>query len=372
MRYCANCVTPNTRPNITLDAEGVCNACRAHLSRPSINWSQRKAEFQNVVAQASARAAAYDCVIPVSGGKDSHWQVLQCLKAGLKPLCVTWRTPGRTALGERNLQNLIRLGVDHIDYSINPEVERRFMLHTFERCGSTAIPMHLALFAIPLRVAERFQIPLVVWGENSAFEYGAASEAHTGFRLTEEWLRVYGVTQGTTAADWVGETLTERDLAAYFRPTAQALEAQNIRAVFLGYYFPWDPEMTRAAAAAHGFCAREQGPRTGFYDFADIDDAFISLHHFLKWHKFGFTRLFDNLSLEIRNGRMTRAEAVRRIAEAGDQTPVDDIRRFCDFAGISPERFHNIADRFRNPALWRAEGGVWKMDGFLIENWSWA
>ena len=372
MRYCVRCVTPDTRPNITLDAAGVCNACCGFAARPAVDWTQRERDFRQVVAHARAQGKGYDCVIPVSGGKDSHWQVLRCLEYGLKPLCVTWRPPGRTALGERNLRNLVSLGVDHIDYSINPGMERRFMLRTFERCGSTAIPMHLALFAIPLRVAECFDIPLVVWGENSAVEYGAADAAHMGFRLTPEWLRAYGVTQGTTAADWIDETLTASDLTPYSGPDPEVLAARDIHAVFLGHYFPWDPDMTRQVAEAHGFTPREQGPRTGYYGFADIDDAFISLHHYLKWHKFGFTRLFDNLSLEIRHGRMTREQAVDIIAATGDQTPRADIDRFCAFAGIPPPRFYAIADTFRNPAIWRREGGVWRMDGFLVPDWDWS
>jgi N-acetyl sugar amidotransferase len=373
MNYCSRCVTPDTRPNIRLDANGVCNACRTHAGRPAIDWPARERAFRDVAAHARARSTGYDCVIPVSGGKDSTWQVVKCLEYGLKPLCVTWRPPGRNTLGESNLRNLVRLGVDHIDYSINPEVERRFMVKTMERLGSTAIPMHLALFSIPLRIAERFAIPLVVWGENSAFEYGAAHEAHTGFRLDHEWLRVYGVTQGTTARDWIDDELSERDLTPYFGPRPGALEANGVLAVFLGYYFAWDPDMTRTVAEAHGFVARIQGPRTGFYRFADIDDDFISLHHYLKWPKFGFTRLFDNLSLEIRHGRMNRDQAVRIIAESGDQTPYADIARFCDFAKISQQRFRAAVERFRDPRIWQKRpDGTWWIPDFLIPDWKWS
>ncbi len=373
MKCCTNCVTPDTRPNIRLDANGVCNACRSHAGRPRIDWQAREKAFQDVVAHARARGAGYDCVIPVSGGKDSTWQVIKSLEYGLKPLCVTWRPPGRNELGERNLRNLVNLGVDHIDYSINPDVERRFMLKTLERLGSTAIPMHLALFAIPLRMAERFAIPLVIWGENSAFEYGAADEAHTGFRLNDEWLRVYGVTQGTTARDWIDEDLSERDLTPYFGPVPGALEQKKILAVFLGYYFAWDPDMTRSVAEAHGFTSRVQGARTGYYAFADIDDDFISLHHYFKWPKFGFTRLFDNLSLEIRHGRMSRDQAVRIIAETGDQTPHADIARFCEFAKIPRQRFWAVVERFRNPLIWRKKAdGTWFIPDFPIPDWKWS
>lgn len=151
MKWCAACVLPDTRPNLRIGGDGVCNACRAHATKPAIDWAARSSQLANVVAQARRRAGGrgWDCVIPVSGGKDSTWQTLKCLELGLRPLAVTWKTPARTEIGRRNLENLVALGVDHIDWQINPKVEARFMLKAFEKFGSTAIPMHLALFAIP-------------------------------------------------------------------------------------------------------------------------------------------------------------------------------------------------------------------------------
>lgn len=146
MRYCTSCVLPDTRPNLTLDAGGVCNACRAHMTKRAIDWMARRQGFRTLVENVKDRSSGYDCLIPVSGGKDSTWQVITCLEHGLTPLAVTWKTPARTGIGQRNLDNLVSLGVDHIDYQINPKVESRFMLKTLERFGSTAIPMHLALF----------------------------------------------------------------------------------------------------------------------------------------------------------------------------------------------------------------------------------
>jgi N-acetyl sugar amidotransferase len=371
MKYCRRCILPDTRPNLRLDADGVCNACRTHAARPRVDWAARRADFARVVEHARSKNAGYDCVIPVSGGKDSTWQVVTCLEAGLKPLTVTWRTPGRTAIGQANLDNLVKLGVDHIDYSINPKLEARFMLKAFERFGSTAIPMHLALFNIPLAIALRFRIPLVVWGENSAVEYGSAASAHEGHKLDAAWLATYGVTHGTTARDWIGPDLSEKDLAAYFGPNPDELESLGVRAVFLGHYFQWDPATTYAVAKQHGFRENPGGARTGLYDYADIDDDFISLHHWMKWYKFGFTRLFDNLSLEIRNGRLDRGAAVAVVAKAGDQTPCGDIDKFSAFCGISPQRFFDAAENFRNPQIWQRSGGVWRIPGFLVADWKW-
>lgn len=372
MKWCKSCVLPDTRPNLVIGADGVCNACKAYAGRKSIDWAVRERSFHEVVAHAKSRAKGYDCLVPVSGGKDSTWQVVKCLEYGLTPLAVTWKTPARTSIGQRNLDNLVSLGVDHVDYQVNPRVEARFMLKAFERHGSTAIPMHLALFNIPLTIAERYGIPLVVWGENSAFEYGSPDEAATGFRLDGTWLERHGVTHGTTAADWVGDGLTEKQLAAYFGPDPDALQTQGVNAVFLGYYLLWDPETSRATAAAKGFQYQQGEARTGYYDYADIDDDFISLHHWMKWYKFGFTRVFDNLSLEIRHGRMTREQALELTRSRGDDTPRSDIERFCSFSGISPKTFFEVAERFRNTGIWkRRADGVWHIPEFLLSDWRW-
>lgn len=372
MQYCQNCILPATRPHLEFNAEGVCNACMAHASKPHIDWRMRERALQEVVAHAKTRSTGYDCLIPVSGGKDSTWQVATCLQYGLNPLAVTWKTPGRTVIGAQNLTNLVHLGVDHIDYQINPQVEKKFMYQALVRCGSTAIPMHMALFNIPLTIAVRFHIPLVVWGENSAFEYGGGEDDRYGFLLDGKWLKKYGVTQGTTASDWLSEELTAKMLTPYFGPTDAELEAAGVHAVFLGYYFSWDPETSARVARAHGFQASADGPKTGYYDYADIDDDFISIHHYLKWYKFGFTRLFDNLSLEIRNGRMTRAQAIEIIRERGDDTPYEDIEKFCAFVDISKTHFFDVIEQFRNPVIWRRQNGVWMIENFLIADWRWA
>jgi N-acetyl sugar amidotransferase len=310
-------------------------------------------------------------VIPVSGGKDSTWQVVKCLEHGLTPLAVTWKTPARTELGARNLENLVSLGVDHIDYQVNPKVERKFVYQALVRFGSPAVPMHMALFNIPLKIAVRFDIPLVVWGENSAFEYGGRDEERRGFRLDSTWLKTFGVTHGTTAQDWLGSDLTRKELTPYFGPTDEELTEGDVLAVFLGYYFPWDPETSLRVARAHGFQPRAAGPKTGYYNFADIDDDFISIHHWLKWYKFGLTRTHDNLSLEIHHGRLTREQAIQYLRSRGDETPHEDIDKLCAWLGITRAHFFEVVEKFRNRDIWTRRHGRWMIDDFLISDWDW-
>ena len=212
------------------------------------------------------------------------------------------------------------------------------MLEALVRYGSPAIPMHMAIFNIPLKIAEKFEIPLIIWGENSAFEYSGSEPEKTGFMLTKSWLKKFGVTNNTTAQDWVGPNLSKKELTPYFGPNPDDLEKQSINAIFLGYYYPWDAQLSNKIAKENGFMSSSNGSKTGIYDFADIDDDFISIHHYLKWYKFGFTRAFDNLSLEIRHGRIERKEALQKIKILKDQKPTIDISRFCDFVKIDKNK----------------------------------
>ena len=367
MKYCNNCILPDTRPNLTIEEDGVCNACKSHSEKKVIDWSERENNLLSVIDHAKKRSNGYDCIVPVSGGKDSTWQVVKCLEYGLNPLAVTWNTPVRTSVGQKNLDNLISLGVDHIDYQINPNTEAKFILAAFKKFGTTGLPQHMAIFNIPLNIAVKFSIPLIVWGENPAFEFGGTEDEKKGFVLDDKWKNKFGVIHGTTASDWVSDDLTEKELTAYFCPKDNDVNKKGILAIFLGYYLPWDVETSLGYALENGFSRDPDGPRVGYYDYADIDCDFMSIHHYLKWHKYGFTRTWDNLSLEIRNGRMTRDQAILHLKNIGDETPHDDINKFCDFVKISNDQFFQIAEKFRNRSIWKFEKNNWQINNFLIE-----
>ena len=373
--YCQRCVLPETRPGVELDAYGICLGCRNAEKKREIDWGAREGAFGEVVsharAEAQGRGQSYDCVIPISGGKDSYWQVVTCLERGLHPLCVTYVYPGRTRLGEENLRRLLALGVDHVEFRPNPKVERAFVEKAFRKTAISGLVTHMAIFSVPVQMAVAYRIPLVIYGENSAFEYGSEDESLTGARLDGHWLEKFGVTAGTTAADWVGGELSARDLAPFFAPSDAALAQSEIYVTFLGHYFPWDPENSLRVASKHGFQPRAEGPRVGHYDYVNIDDDMIGVHHHPKWHKFGITRSWDTLSMEIRNGRLSREAAIARLRETGDETPWEDIRLFCSYLGIPQPEYFEIVERFRNREIWSRRLGRWEIDGFLVEGFPW-
>ena len=319
MNYCKTCILPDSRPGIVFDpVTKNCNCSFVRKNKRKLPESRIR-EFETLVKKIKLKNRDWDCIIPVSGGKDSTWQTIKALESGLKPLCVTWRTPGRTAIGQQNLDNLISLGVDHLDVSINPKVEKEFTKQAFIRLGIPALPMHMALFSIPTQLALKFDIPLIIWGENSAYEYGGDDEDADSMKLTHKWLEKYGVNGGTDISEWTSEILTINDLRLYSYPTETEILKAGLTPVFLGYFFDWSPREAFELASKYGFKAAEQAV-VGTYNFADIDEAFImTVHHWLKWYKFGITREWDNLSIDIRLGKITRADAIEIIKEKGSR-----------------------------------------------------
>ncbi|MGI9258169.1 MAG: N-acetyl sugar amidotransferase [Gammaproteobacteria bacterium] len=370
-RYCQSCVLPDTRPGVRLDDDGVCQGCKNVDAKKGIDWEARAGAFAQVAEEARKQNRKYDCVIPVSGGKDGFWQVQTALEHGLHPLCVTYHVPFRNELGERNLQKLVDLGVDHIDFRPNPAVERTFIRKAFATKAISGLVPHMAIFALPVQVAVAYDIPLVIYAENSAMEYGTEDDSLTGARLDHRWLMRFGVTDGTTAEDWIDDELTRQGLGPYFFPSDAELEARNIKVVFLGYYYPWDPENSKRIAEQYGFESRKEGPLVGHYSYANIDDELLGIHQHAKWYKFGITRSWDTISMEIRNGRVTRDEAIALLRDSGAEIPWHAIELFCNYLGLSQAEYFSILEKFRNPEIWSRRDGKWIIEDFLIDPFDW-
>ncbi len=369
MKWCTKCVLPNTRPNLKIFSNGLCSICS--LKKKKINWNKRLKILKKIIYNVKRRSKSnYDCVIPVSGGKDSYWQVLTALKFGLKPLAITWKPSGRNQLGEENLKNLIKIGVDHIDYSINPKIEKYFLLKALKEYGSIGIPMHLAIFNISYRVAYSFDIPLVIWGENPSSEYGYQKISETQKNPSYDYFMKHNITKNKKANFWRDKILKEKDLNAFNLSSYNKLK-KSVKSIFLGDYIKWDPKKVYKQVKSAGF-KEGKVAKTGYYNFADLDDDFISIHHYLKWYKFGFTRLFDNLSIEIRNKRIKRKDAIKIILSNKAKKPTEDIKKFCKFTNISNKKFESIVEKFRNKKIWfRNKKNKWFIKNFLINNYSW-
>jgi len=360
MKYCNNCVLPDSRPNISIMSDGKCTACHNHANKKKINWKNKKKEFDRIVKKIKKRNILYDCLIPVSGGKDSTWQVLKILSYGLNPLTFTYKPILRTKIGQDNLNNLKKIGVDHIDFTINQKAEKKFIKKAFFKFGAVALPMHMAMWNISYNLAKSFSIPYIIWGENSANEYGGSKNDQKLKNLNKKWIKKYGINFNTSSKDWVDKDLTLKELAPYTKLKSSKKNSLDPISIFLGDYFNWDPLKTFKIAKKYGFKQNFKGPKTGIYKYADIDDDLISIHHYLKIYKFGFSRDYDNLSLEIRNNRLSRKQAIKLVKRNAFKTPYQDIKKFCNLIGINKKKFFLICEKFRNKKIWYKEK-IWKL-----------
>ena len=360
-QYCKICVMPNTKPDLFFDEAGVCDACRSAELKSTVNWEQRREEFEELIGRFRGKNATnYDCIVPVSGGKDSHYQTYMVKKKyGMNPLLVCFEATKRTPLGRKNLDNIkSAFGVDLIEFQKSPAVYKKMCLEGFRRVGDHEWPNHLGIFTFPIRVAVQMKIPLIIWGENSQLEYGGPKAARMKSELNRRWLEEFGGLLGHRIEDMVGvDGITPEDLVSYQYPSDEELKRAGITSVFLGYYFKWDARtQTELMVKDFGFSVLEDGPVEGTYtNYENLDDVLVSIHDYLKFVKFGFGRATDHACLDIRNGRMSREEAVKVASAIDGKLSKAVVHEFTEFFGISEKEFFQVVDSFTNKTLFETD-----------------
>lgn len=369
LTYCRRCVMPDTKPDLHLDDEGVCNACRSFERRKEVDWGQRHEELERLLDRyRRPNGDNWDCIVPVSGGKDSTYQVVRMLQYGLNPLCVTSTTCDLTPIGRANIENLKRLGVDYIEVSPNPRVRAKLNRIGLMQVGDISWPEHVGIFTIPVRAAVQFNVPLIVWGENSQNEYGGPAAAAEGNVLTRRWLEEFGGLLGLRVSDLIGqEGIEARHLINYTYPTDEELARVGVTGLFLGHYLPWDGLANTLIASANGFKVYDRVVEGSMVNYENLDNHQTGIHDYFKFLKFGFGRATDLACLHIRRGRLTRQDgldAVRRLdglfpAEYLGKS-LDDILRPLD---LTVDEFVRICDRFTNRKIFRRDA-----DGALVKD----
>lgn len=359
--YCRHCIMPSTKPDLLIDAEGVCSACRSYENRAVVDWDARRAELLTVLETYRSKAGTnYDCIVPVSGGKDSTCQTIRMIELGMNPLCVTATTDQLSDLGRRNIENLKRLGVDYIEVTTNPVVRRKLNRIGLTQVGDISWPEHVAIFTIPVRMAVQFNVPLIVWGENSQNEYGGPASAAEGNVLTRRWLEEFGGMLGMRVADIAGqEQIEPRHLIQYTYPSDDELSRVGVTGIFLGYYMPWDGYANALLAQAHGFETFPTAVEGSGFNYENLDNIQTGIHDYFKFLKYGFGRATDLLCMHIRRGRITRDEAIRVVQKHDGKFPwrylgypLDTVLREI---GLSLDEFVRVCDRFTNKKLFQCD-----------------
>ena len=369
IRYCTACVMPETKPDLQLDAHGVCSACRSFEQRTDVDWSERRMELDHIVSEfRSPDGSNYDCIIPVSGGKDSTYQVIRVLQLGLNPLCVTVTTDHLTEIGRYNIENIKRLGVDYLEVSTNPVVRRRINRLALEEVGDISWPEHVTIFTVPIRIAVQLGIRLIVWGENPQNEYGGPAAASTDRTLTRRWLEEFGGMLGLRVSDLIGQAgIRPQDLIQYTYPSDEDLERAGVTGVFLGHFMPWDGWQNALIAEAHGFHTYGKTVEGSLVNYENLDNAQTGIHDYFKWLKFGFGRATDLACMQIRRGRLTREDAIELVRLHDGAFPhtylevsLEDVLQPIE---LSVHEFERICDSFTNRKLFKKDA-----DGSLLRD----
>jgi len=357
LTYCTDCFLPSTKPDLYFDNDGVCAACIAFRGRKDVDWTQREEEFDEIIKRVRTNSKSnWDCIVPVSGGKDSTAQVLKVLELGLKPLCVTSSTCDLSELGRKNLENIKQLGVDHLVFSPNPLVRAKLNKIGLDQVGDISWPEHVGIFTIPVRAAVQFGVPLIIWGENSQNEYGGPASASSNNVLNRRWLEEFGGLLGLRVSDLTNSYgIRDIDLIPYSYPTDEELASIGVTGLFLGHYFPWDGFANYFLAQAHGFKSFGKTIEGSVVDYENLDNHQTGIHDYFKFLKFGFGRTTDLVSISLRRGRITRKQGLELIRLHDGKypwtyldKPLNEILKKID---ITVEEFDIICDRFTNKSL---------------------
>lgn len=362
MKYCVKCLQPDTRPGIRFDSQGVCPACNYHASLAEVDWNERRRELDEIVNFGKAHnRSGYDCIIGVSGGKDSTRQAL-FVKDVLKmnPLLVNLGYPPEqvSKRGVYNVANMISHGFDCISINPAPGIWRSLMRMGFFEYTNWCKSTELALFSSVPRLAIAYQIPLIWWGENAALQLGdlnvMGSSGSDGNSLRKM------NTLGGGDITWLLSDVIRRDqVLQYAYPPEQEMEDAGLRITFLGYFWKdWSLVDNANFSALRGLDIRKEKP----WDIGDplgvtsLDEDWVTFNQMIKYLKFGFGRVTDYINEDIRNGRMTREHGIE-LAERYDGTCSPRyIESFCAYIGISVNQFWQQVDKSVNLALFVKDG----------------
>lgn len=349
MERCKECIYPSTRPD-THFVDGVCSACREFKTRQFIDWDKRLQELKRILN--TDADIPYHAVVPVSGGKDSHFQVLKLLELGARVLAVNAGTDMLSEIGRRNLDNLKNF-CDVVEVTPCLRVRKALVRIGLYQVGDLSWPEHVAIWSIPTRVAVEKGIPLVVWGEQPQREYACPEGVPPATNLDAAWVAQFGGLLGLRLDDIVGmEGLREHDLDVFRFPELDG----SVKGVWLGDYVEWDGWKNAFIAQQFGFEVLPHPVETSAANYENLDNHITVLRDYLRYIKFGYTRATDILCNHVRRGRLSREEALRieqeldPWCETSLGKPIDEVLAY---VGLTREGFLMECEHWLPDAPWR-------------------
>lgn len=371
MEYCKRCVYPtNARPGIILDESGVCSGCRLIESRPAIDWDANERLLRELLEEHKARQREkgnpYDCIVPVSGGKDSTYQVwLMRTRYDMNPLLVSYNHTFNTPIGVRNLANLIeKMDCNLVRFTTAPGSARRIAKYMLHKVGDVTWHYHAGIMTFPIRAAVQYDVPLVVWGEEGFSELVGMHNQDDFVEFTKKKRQEHSM-RGFEPEDLLADSscpLTAYDLAPFMYPSDEEIERVGVRGIYLSNYISWNARaQTEFIIDKLDFETAEARDRT-FNLYDKLDDVHANgLHDYLKWLKFGYGRATDDAATEIRHGRMTREVGIEMVTRYDHVRP-HDLDIFLKATDMTEDELLTMVEPMRDPTIWRrGADSAWEM-----------
>ena len=383
IKFCKKCVLTNQRPNPTqehkfnnlskkettgFDEDGVCFACKfSELKDNKINWEKREQELLDLCDRHRSSDGTYDCIVPGSGGKDSSFTAhILKTKYKMHPLTVTWAPHIYTDIGFKNFQSWIHTGFDNILITPNGKVHKLLTKLAFENLLHPFQPFVFGQRYAGLRIAKKFNIPLVFHGE-SPFEYGGKNIEQINQSGFEKDYFISNANRGDVYLGGVKVSslindygLDWNDLNLYLPFTDNDFSNFSLEYKFLGYYLKWDPqEIYYYATQNCGFEANPERTEGTYSKYASLDDQIDGFHYFTSYIKYGLGRASMDAAQEIRNKKITREEGIALVKKYDGEFPKKYFNKILDYMDITEDYFWKLIDEARSPHLWMKDNNNW-------------
>lgn len=384
VKFCKKCVISNQRPSSTVefkndnskketiefDKDGICVACKYNEEKKKINWKQREEQLFELLEPYRSKTGSYDVLIPSSGGKDSSFTAhILKYKYKMNPLTITWSPHIYTEVGWNNFRNLTEIGgIDNLLYTPNGKLHKLLTKLAFENILHPFQPFIHGQKIIGPMMAKKFNVPLIMYGENQA-EYGNNVKDNWSpfmkpdFFTHEEPLEM--LMGGVKIKDIISKyNFSLNDFRPYIPPTNKEIQDLDIKVSYLGYFERWDPQECYYYSVENtGFSASPFRSPGTYSKYAEIDDKLVPLHFYTYLIKYGIGRATYDACQEIRNEKITREEGLSLVKKFDTEFPEIFINDFLNYIEISIDEFWQIIDRFRSPHIWgKDKDNNWRLN----------
>lgn len=365
--WCKNCLNMSTRPRIVFDERGWCNACQWMEEKKTLDWGVRQRELKEALDKFRSKTGGFDCVVPVSGGKDGSYVSYQLKhKYGMHPLAVTVTPVLSLELGNKNLRNYIDSGNNHIQINPNVHAMRILNRNGFIEKGFPYFGWLVSVQAAVVRLAVNLNIPLLFYGEDGEAEYGGSTESKNRAMYDIAYMkRIY--LEGGHEEVLRSSGLSDSELYFFLFPSDDELRGKELNITHWSYFESWDPYRNYLVAKEH--CGLQEAPENNsgtFTNFSQNDQALYVLHTYMMYLKFGFGRATQDAGIEIRRGAMTREQAINLVRLYDGHYPEEFIETYLDYYQMTQEEFDSVLDKFANKELFEKTDGRW-MPTYTIE-----